>query len=58
MRIGLKTRLILSILPVSLITVIIISVVVNFFLDSQFKAYAVRRQELKNRELEKNKGGV
>ncbi|MBN2353818.1 MAG: HAMP domain-containing histidine kinase [Spirochaetales bacterium] len=51
MRIGLKARLIFSILPVNLITVVILIVVVNFFLDSQFKEYAVRRQERKNREL-------
>jgi two-component system sensor histidine kinase BaeS len=47
MKIRLKTKLILSFLLVTLILVSFISVLANYFLDDQFKAYAINKQNQK-----------
>jgi len=51
MLISLKTRLTISVTLVSMLSVLIISIIVNFFLEKQFREYAIRKQEERNLEI-------
>lgn len=51
MAVSLRTRLTLAFALVGFASVLTISVLVNFFMEWQFRQYAVRKQEERNREI-------
>jgi two-component system sensor histidine kinase BaeS len=51
MKLSLRTELIISFTLIGLLSIGIIFVFVNFFLENQFKEYSIRRQENQNLEM-------
>jgi two-component system sensor histidine kinase BaeS len=51
MQYSLRTKLSLSYVVVSLLSVALLSLMTNFLLENQFQAYIVKQQEQKNRDL-------
>ncbi len=51
MKVGLRFELIAAFTILGMISTAVIFVFVNFFLESQFKEYAIKRQETENRDI-------